>query len=71
MNLSDVFEAAVYKELVRVDLPAKGSNQHEVDGVRALRDFFGTSGKSHDELTWHYFEEDAEPTEEVGEFTLL
>jgi hypothetical protein len=69
MNLSDVVEAAVYKELVRVDLPARGSNQHEIDGVRALREFFGTSAKSHGEMTWHYFADDAEPAEDVGEFT--
>ena len=69
MNLSDVIEAAAYKELVRVDLPAKGSNQHEIDGVRALRDFFGTDEKVRTEVTWHYFAEDSEPVEQVGELT--
>ncbi|HZZ14544.1 MAG TPA: type II restriction endonuclease [Candidatus Sulfotelmatobacter sp.] len=69
MNLSDILEAAVYKELVRVDLPAKGSNQHEIDGVAALREFFGISGKSHGNITWHYFADDSEPVEDEGEFT--
>jgi hypothetical protein len=69
MNLFDVIEAAVYKQLVRVDLPHQGSNQHEIDGVKPLREFFGISSKSSGELTWHYFVEDLEPIEEVGGFT--
>lgn len=69
MNLSEVIDAAAYKELVRVDLPKRGSNQHEVNGVRALRDFFGTEEQVRAEVTWHYFAEDTEPIEEVGELT--
>lgn len=69
MNLSEVIECAAYKELVRVDLPEKGSNQHEIDGVRALRDFFGTNEKVKTEVTWHYFAENAEPIEEIGDLT--
>lgn len=68
-TLADVFEAVAHKRLVLVDLPGKGSNQHELNGVSALRDFFGTSEKVSGPLHWHYFSDDREIEEEEGTFT--
>ena len=69
MNLSDVIEAAVYKELVLVDLPARGSNQHEINGVKPLRDFFGTSDTTRGRIVWHYLADGQDPVQQVSEFT--
>lgn len=69
MNLSDVFTAVAHKELVAVDLPHAGSNQHELNGVAALKDLFGTDGKTRGRISWHYFADDQEPTQEENDFT--
>lgn len=42
MNLGDVFTSIAYKELVQVDLP-EGSNQHEINVNRSMKEFFRTS----------------------------
>jgi hypothetical protein len=68
-NLSDVFSAIAHKRLVQVDLPGKGSNQHELNGRVALRDFFETTEKLEGVLTWHLFVDDREPEREEGTFT--
>jgi len=69
MNLSDVFTAVAHKELVAVDLPHAGSNQHELNGVAALKDLFGTDGKTRGRISWHYFADDHEPAQEENDFT--
>ena len=69
MNLSSVFSNVVHKQLVAVDLPNVASNQHELNGVNALREFFGTSDTKRGSLSWHYFADDQEPVNENGEFT--
>lgn len=69
MNLSNVFEAVAHKELTAVDLPNLASNQHELNGVAALRLFFGTGEPTRSEISWHYFADDVEPTEQDGDFT--
>lgn len=68
-TLADVFDAVAHKRLVLVDLPGKGSNQHELNGVTALRDFFQTGEKVSGPIHWHYFADDREPEEEQGTFT--
>lgn len=68
-TLADVFEAVAHKRLVHVDLPGKGSNQHELNGVSALREFFQTGEKIEGPLLWHYFVDDKEVEEEEGTFT--
>lgn len=68
MNLSDVFSAVAYKQLVQVDLPG-GSNQHEINGISALRDFFETQERVSGDIRWHYFADDQEPLHEVSSFT--
>jgi hypothetical protein len=69
LNLSSVFTDVAHKQLVPVDLPGGISNQHELDGVEALKKFFGTGETSRGTLNWHYFEDDHEPTQEEGAFT--
>ena len=67
--LSSVFTNVAHKQLVRVDLPTMGSNQHELNGVSALKDFFETDEPVRGKLTWHYFADDQEPVKEDGLFT--
>lgn len=69
MNLSEAFSAVAIKELVRVDLPDRGSNQHEINGASSLRDFFGTSSKQKGEIDWFYFADDQEPVREFSKYT--
>ncbi len=68
MNLSDVFTAVAYKQLVQVDLPG-GSNQHEINGVAALRSFFRTSERISGKINWYYFADNQEPQHGTGDFT--
>ncbi len=68
MNLSDVFAVAAYKRLAKVDLPHQGSNQHELSGISALRQFF--EGEIKDgTVEWHYFADDQGPLNALGKFT--
>src|SRR5258705_273096 len=69
MNLSSVFSDVAFKQLVRVDLPDLGSNQHELNGVATLREFFGAAGPTKGSLSWYYFAEDQDSLHEEGEFT--
>jgi len=69
MNLSDVFGSVAHKQLALVELPHLGSNQHELNGVSALRAFFATDEPVRGNIRWHYFSDDSDPTEEDGEFT--
>jgi hypothetical protein len=69
LKLSDVFTAVAHKELVLVDLPHAGSNQHELNGVAALKDFFGTDSETRGRISWHYFADDQEPEQETSDFT--
>lgn len=43
MRVSDVASKVAYKRLSSVDLPNSGSNQHEFNGVAALKEIFGTT----------------------------
>lgn len=69
MNLSSIFSAVAHKSLVRVDLPEMGSNQHELNGVAALKDFFETGEAVRGTLTWYYFADDQETRKEENVFT--
>lgn len=68
-TLADVFDAVAHKRLVLVDLPGQGSNQHELNGVSALREFFQTGEREEGQLHWHYFADDKEVEKEEGTFT--
>ena len=69
MNLRDIFSAVAYKKLSAVDLPNKGSNQHELDGVSALRDFFHTNTRIAGNITWVLFKDEQDPTTMESTFT--
>jgi hypothetical protein len=69
MNLSDVFTAVAHKELVSVDLPDRGSNQHETNGNLALKEFFGGAKIEQEGISWHYFADDQEPAQEDNKIT--
>jgi hypothetical protein len=69
LNLSAIFSNVAHKQLVAVDLPDLGSNQHELNGVTALKELFGTAGPTRGSISWHYFADDQEPAQEDGDFT--
>jgi hypothetical protein len=69
VNLSSIFPDVAHKQLVRVDLPKLGSNQHELNGVTALKEFFGSAEPTRGTLSWHYFADDQEPLQDEGDFT--
>ena len=68
MNLSNLFSAVAHKTLVKVDLPA-GSHQHELNGVSALKELFGTGKKIEGQIGWFRFSDDDEPKHDQGKFT--
>ncbi|MBK9126080.1 MAG: restriction endonuclease [Chloroflexi bacterium] len=69
MRLTDLFSSVAVKVLRTVDLPGRGSNQHEVNGAAALRDFFQTSERLQGEIKWYYFSEDEEVVTADSTFT--
>lgn len=68
-NLSQLFSDLAVKELVRVDLPKQGSNQHEINGKEELRNFFKTTERLEGQIVWHYFADDVTPEKEEAGFT--
>jgi len=68
MNLAEIFEKVAHKQLAKVDIPNAGSNQHELNGIGALKDFFGTQAATNCDVGWHRFG-DAEPEYANGQFT--
>jgi len=69
MNLHSLFTSVAYKRLVLVDLPAKGSNQHEINGVSDLKRFFAISeGKVSGPINWHYFVDNSDPVHSTGQY---
>src|SRR4051812_24983126 len=70
MRLSSVFSHVMHKELVAGELPNRISNQHELNGTGALKNFFGVTKPVRGEISWHYFSDDQEePSQAVGGFT--
>ena len=69
MRFDEMFEAVAHKRLALVDLPDRGSHQHELNGSAALRSFFGDSEQTNGHLTWIRFSDDSEPVAETGQFT--
>jgi len=66
-NLDQIFTAVVFKSLVQVDLP-KGSNQHEINGISALKAFFDTEQPISGTINWHYFSDNSEALQSTGNF---
>lgn len=46
-----------------------GSHQHELNGVQAVQQFFGTSERQTGTISWHYFADDQEPLQETTQYT--
>jgi hypothetical protein len=68
MNLRAVFPVVAAKVLVAVDLPDYGSNQHEINGVTGLKEFFGEE-KTSESIQWVYFRDNHEPSHDAGTVT--
>jgi len=68
-SLLKSYKAVAYKELVSVDLPDKGSNQHELNGVNSLQEFFDTSERVRGEIIWQFYTDNEEPEFDQGKYT--
>lgn len=68
-SLNSIFSAVIFKTLAQVDLPERGSNQHEINGVNALKDFFETNESVSGTISWHYFSDNSDPLQSTGNFT--
>jgi hypothetical protein len=68
-SLNSIFNAVIFKTLAQVDLPERGSNQHEINGVAALKDFFEKEQQVSGTISWHYFTDDSDPLQSSGNFT--
>jgi len=69
MNLKKMFSAIAYKKLSSVDLPNNTSNQHELNGVSAIKEFFPSEDSIKGFITWHYFSDENDPERFSGDFT--
>jgi hypothetical protein len=69
MSLLNLFVAVARKRLKLVDLPIGASNQHEVNGVSVLREFFDTRETVKGEIDWHLIADDGPIVHEVGAYT--
>jgi hypothetical protein len=67
-NLNSIFSAVIFKTLAQVDLP-EGSNQHEINGVNAVREFFETDQPVSGNIDWRYFSDEEEILQSTGRFT--
>lgn len=68
MNASLVFDSVAYKRLVAVDLPNKGSHQHELNGSRALGEVLGYEKLRHP-IKWILLTDDLDASTEENTFT--
>lgn len=68
MTLDSIFLGAAYKRLVQVDLPHKGSHQHELNGSRILGKLLGFE-KLKSRISWRRFSDESDLLEAEGEFT--
>lgn len=68
-SLDASYQTVAYKHLASVDLPHGGSNQHELNGVAALQDFFGTRERIKGEIYWQYYVDGEDPQFDTGEYT--
>jgi hypothetical protein len=69
MNLACLFSSVAHKTMAAVDIPEKNSNQHEINGVSALKGVFGTNQTTRGQIRWHYFSDDREPEHATDAFT--
>jgi hypothetical protein len=70
LNLSNLFSKVAIKTLAKVDLPMRGSNQHEINGVQDLRDFFQIGERTQiSNVKWYYFADGEEISTSIGNMT--
>lgn len=69
MKLSDIFPEIAIKRLSNVDINLAISNQHEINGVTALRELFGTAEKTTGNIDWFYFPDSSDKVIYSGIFT--
>lgn len=69
VNLAGVFAAVAHKELVAVDLPGADSNQHELNGTAAIREFFGMTVPRSGAISWRLFRDGTDPEDSEGRYT--
>lgn len=67
-SLNSIFSSVVFKTLAQVDLPG-GSHQHEINGSKAVRGFFGTDQPTSGTISWHYFSDNSAIQRSVSDFT--
>lgn len=67
-SLNSIFSSVIFKTLAQVDLPG-GSNQHEINGVNAVKEFFETNQPVAGIIHWHYFSDESDTIQSVGNFT--
>ncbi len=68
-DLRSLFTRIAWKRLAPVDIAGLCSNQHEINGDRSLRKFFGTSARTETAVEWRYFRLSGEVDTELGELT--
>ncbi len=66
-NLNSIFSAVIFKTLAQVDLPG-GSNQHEINGDNAVKEFFRTDEPVSGVISWHYFSDDSDILQNTSNF---
>lgn len=67
-NLNSIFSSVIFKTLAQVDLPS-GSNQHEINGVNSVREFFETNQPVSGTINWYYFSDGSDTIQSIGSFT--
>lgn len=67
-RLSEYIHGYATKVLSPVDLPGRGSNQHELNGVKSLKEFLGGQ-KLAGQIRWYYFDDSGITAHSSGTFT--
>lgn len=57
VKISEILDSIAFKELALVDLPGGGSNQHEINGIVALKRLFAGKEIKNGKITWHLISE--------------
>jgi EcoRII C terminal len=68
-RLREIFSAVAVKRLAAVDLPKRGSNQHELNGVQSFRLFFGTGERIRTTINFHFYRDGQETEHESTDVT--
>lgn len=63
-NLGNFYDGLAWKFLTKIDLPNRGSNQHELQGISKLRQLLGDRSHSRFRVLWRMLNVDDEGVEE-------